>query len=348
MATILFVVPRFHTNLFFATRALLEADHRVEVAVADVADGEDHTYVRPLCVGPEPDAGSLRALVDRVRPDLVIVRGSPALIRQASVAARRHGREVAVFRYDQRPATRVTSLGRRLRNALGGIPARRITPVPGLQAEAPRDPMAVCIPLPVAALPHDLPARPSDGPVRVLCVGKLAQRRKNQHLLIAALRSLASASRRLELTLVGSSTRQASGADESFYDAHLAAVRAEPWIELLSDRPFAEMTALYAAHDICVLPSVGEPLGSSPIEGMAYGTIPVVSVEAGSAGFVDHERTGLRVDMSMDGALTEALASLLDDPALRKRLSDGARRFAEDGLSPARSVARTEALLPTP
>ncbi|MCK0167531.1 glycosyltransferase family 4 protein [Jannaschia sp. S6380] len=344
MATILFIVPRFHTNLWFATRALVEAGHDVEIAAATVADGEDHSFVAPTDIGTTPDAAVVAELMHRVSPELVIVRGDEDLLQNVARAGRRIG--ARVLSYNLRPMTRVTPVMRRIKNLWQGRPRRRITPVPGLDARARRDPTAFHVPFPVAALPHTATARDADGGPRILCVGKIAQRRKNQHLLIDALRPLASAGRPFRLTLIGSSDRAINGLDDDHSEALRAAARDEPWIDLHQDIPFERMADLYAAHDICVLPSVGEPLGAAPLEGMPYGTIPVVSTQAGAAGLIVDGETGLRVDVTRDGDLQEAMRRLLDDGELRGKLCAGARRFAETELSPARYVARIEALLP--
>ena len=344
MAAFLFVVPRFHTNLFFATRALLAAGHRVEVAVAKIAGTEDHSHVTPIEIGPDPRPAALRALVSRTRPDLVVVRGTSRLTRRAAAAARGHG--ARSLRYDLHPATRPTGIGRRISNLLLRRPSRRVTPVPGLDPMAARDPMAHYVPFPVAALPHDGPGRMSEGPVRILCVGKLAQRRKRQPALIDALRHLVDPARSFRLTIVGSSAQGFADTDNAHYERQIAAARELDWLDIREDVPFREMPAIYASHDICVLPSTGEPLGAAPLEGMAYGTIPVVSTRAGSAGCIDDGRTGFRVDVTEAGALEGTLVRLIDDPGLRARMSDAAHSYAETELSPARYVARMEALLP--
>lgn len=345
MATILFVVPRFHTNLWFAARALLDAGHRVEIAAAGVAAGEDHSHVVPREIGPDPTADELADLFGRTDPDLAIVRAKGRVRERVFAAARGCG--VPVLRYDQRPVGRKESFRRRLRIALGRWPRRRITPVPGLDGGASPGRDAVYLPFPVAALPHSaIPDRGDGEEVRILAVGKLSQPRKNLPLLISALRDLASTGRRFTLTIAGSSTLLASGASRADHAELVAAARTTPWLDLRADVPFASMPDLYAAHDVCVLPSVEEPLGSAPLEGMAYGTIPVISTKAGTAGLIDHGKTGLRVDVTQEGALRDAMRRLLDDADLRAKLSAGARRYAETELSPARYVARIEALLP--
>ncbi|WP_146590107.1 glycosyltransferase family 4 protein [Puniceibacterium confluentis] len=347
MAHVLFVVPRFHTNLFFATRALIGAGHRVTVlAASQSAAMEDHSVVVPQVMGESPARDAVCRVLEADRPDLVLLRTSGALSRQVAQVSRRL--RLRVVGYDQRPMTEPRSLRRRLSLWLQGRPWQRVTPVPGVDAAAPQDQAASYLPWPTAALPLPTGAErdQSDMPVRVLCVGKLAQVRKNQPLLIAALAALGGGDR-VRLTLVGSTSRAISGADADHHAVLQQAARENDWIDIRGDVPFAEMPALYAAHHICVLPSVGEPLGSAPVEAMAYGTIPVISLDTGSVGYVTDGVDGLRVDVTVPGALETALAPLLASPELRVRLSDAARRTAETELSPARFVQRIDALLAT-
>ncbi len=349
MSHVLFVVPRFHTNLFFATRALIDAGHRVTVlAASESAEMEDHSVVVPQVLGSHPTREAVRAALEAARPDLILLRSSGGLSREVGGVARRL--RLRIVGYDLRPMTQVVSVRKRLSHLLAqwtkNRPRHRVTPVPGLDATAPRNSTAFYLPWPTAALPLPEGAERDQAatPVKVLCVGKLAQMRKNQHLLIAALKELGGGER-VRLTLVGSTSRAISGVDEDHHTALSAEAAAHDWIDIQGNVPFADMAALYARHHICVLPSFDEPLGIAPVEGMAYGTIPVISTDSGSAGYVTDGVDGRRVDMQLEGALAAALEPLLSSPELRQRMSDAARRTAQTELSPARFVERIEALL---
>ncbi|HET6315765.1 MAG TPA: glycosyltransferase family 4 protein [Chloroflexota bacterium] len=90
-----------------------------------------------------------------------------------------------------------------------------------------------------------------------------------------------------------------------------------------------EVAALYGACDAFVLPSLKEPYGTVYGEAMAYG-LPVVGWRAGNLPYLaDHEREGLLVRIGDVERLADALRRLADDPHLRRRLGDNARRRAE-------------------
>lgn len=342
MAGVLFSVPRFHTNLFFATKALVEAGHRVAVLAESRSIIEDYTHLEPIVLGKTPDRAQVRDVLSGFRPDLVVLRHPCVLSRHVAHAARRM--RLRVLSYDQRPTTQRRGWLKRLSSFLQDRPWERVTPVPGPAGAMPADKATHFLPFPVEEMPVPRIAYrdPASGPVRVLCVGKLAQPRKRQDVLIDALRPI---SDRVTLTLVGATDKSVAGMDMAHRDRLADLAARNGWITIRPDMRFADMPALYAGHHICVLPSVGEPLGSAPLEAMAYGTIPVISECAGSAGYVTPGDNGLRVDMAKAGALGACLARLVDDPELRLRLSDGARRTARTELSPARFLQRVEAIL---
>lgn len=94
-----------------------------------------------------------------------------------------------------------------------------------------------------------------------------------------------------------------------------------------------------AQIDLLVLPSEAEGFGLVLIEAMAAG-VPVVATNApGIRDVVRDGQTGLLVPVGAPDHLASAIARLLDDAALRKRLVDAARsdvisRFSWDSILP--------------
>ena len=89
-----------------------------------------------------------------------------------------------------------------------------------------------------------------------------------------------------------------------------------------------EVAAFYSAADVFVLPSLKEPYGTVYGEAMAFG-LPVVGWRAGNLPFLaEHEREGLLVTPGDIAGLTAALQRLAEQPDLRTRLGEAARRRA--------------------
>lgn len=341
-ATILFVVPRFHTNLFFATKALVDAGARVSVWASGSGGAEDHSHVVPQIFPDPADTSALKTAWDALSPDIVFLRNTAKLRVPVAKIGRRAG--AALWSYDMHPWHRHETLSHRFLLWRQGLPIRRITANPGL-GEATPDRWARYLPWPVVTdPPPPMPARSGDGPATVLCVAKLGQRRKMQHLVIDAMREAGRAGR-ARLILVGSERVLDTPEDRAHFAALKASSEAEDWIDMRGLIPFSEMPALYASSDICILPSFDEPLGFAPAEAMAYGCVPVISVEAGSAGYLSEGESGLLVDPHRPETVAKALDRLIGDPELRQRLGQGARETALGELGPQRFVRRMQAII---
>jgi len=99
-------------------------------------------------------------------------------------------------------------------------------------------------------------------------------------------------------------------------------------VRFLGER--SDIADLLAACDVFILPSRHEGLGVAALEAMAAARPVVATRVGGLAEAVVDERTGLLVPPDDPGALADALARLLHDPALRERLAaEGPARVAE-------------------
>jgi Glycosyltransferase len=170
---------------------------------------------------------------------------------------------------------------------------------------------------------------------------QIGARRKNQILLIEILER-AGLTDRVHLTLAGTAP-DGKGRTEHRQDVADAARR--DWVTLVPPKPFREMPALFRDADICILPSFAEPLGVAPVEAMAYGTLPMISAEAGSAGYLQGTEAGHIIDMTRPETLMAPLTALLDDPALLAPGQARAAALADRPLGEARFICDLNALL---
>jgi glycosyltransferase involved in cell wall biosynthesis len=100
-----------------------------------------------------------------------------------------------------------------------------------------------------------------------------------------------------------------------------------------------DAVALFAEADVAVLPSEGESFGIAAAEAAAAGTPTVVTDRCGIALLVDG-RAGLVVPFEAP-PLRDALARLVGDASLRRRLGEGGRALARE-LSWGHVVERQE------
>jgi len=342
MKTILFVVPRFHTNLYFATRALVRAGYKVHVFARKAAKLEDYSVVTPVVFDGALDAVKIGKAFSDIDPDLVFLRRTKELSTLVGKIARKH--QCHVVHYDLRPLNRKRNPFVFLRWKLRGLPSLRVTPVRGTGAEAP-EASAHYLPWPVGVVAGDAKRDFSAGrPLRVLCVGKLRQVRKNQAVLIDAIREQINADK-VMLTLAGSSGKMAKGTDDAYYERlRQEAANSKGRIQILEDVPYLQMEKLYQEHDVCVLPAHGEPLGIAPVEGMFYGCVPIVSDECGMAGYISEGVDGFVVSTKNLDQLGKPIEKLAGDRKLLAQMSAATRKTAESELGEAMFLDRIEKL----
>jgi L-malate glycosyltransferase len=95
-------------------------------------------------------------------------------------------------------------------------------------------------------------------------------------------------------------------------------------VEFLGQR--SDVPELYRQAAACVQPSPDEGCSNALLEAMASGVCPVVSRVPGNLELVEHESNGLTIALNDDEQLAAALARVLEDVALRQRLSHAARQ----------------------
>jgi glycosyltransferase involved in cell wall biosynthesis len=105
--------------------------------------------------------------------------------------------------------------------------------------------------------------------------------------------------------------------------------------------PHHELSTLYRRAAVVACPSHREGFGVACAEAMAYGRPVVAAAVGGLRDLVVDGETGLLVPPRDVAALREALRTLLDDPALRRKLGDAARSRAAEILAWPRVTAMT-------
>lgn len=116
-------------------------------------------------------------------------------------------------------------------------------------------------------------------------------------------------------------------------------------IEWLGERSSVEMPQLYAQGCIYAWPGFGEAYGIAYLEAQAAG-LPVLAQDIdGVAGVVRDGRTGILTPPRDVGAFADGLAILLEDAALRRSMSQAARRFVIEERSFETAAVRLNAIL---
>jgi glycogen(starch) synthase len=159
----------------------------------------------------------------------------------------------------------------------------------------------------------------------VLLVGRLVYE-KGFHLALDALaplvRERGPARPAVRFAVVGTGTAEEELRRQA---RQLGLERAGTFLGWVGDERLRE---LYAAADMCVVPSIYEPFGIVALEAMAAGCPCIVADTGGLREIVPAgEQVGLRVRPGDAEALRRALARLLGDAALRARIAADARDY---------------------
>lgn len=102
------------------------------------------------------------------------------------------------------------------------------------------------------------------------------------------------------------------------------------WLKTLGWRNPSEMNALYAASDVCVVPSLWEePFGLVAVEAMASARPVVASAAGGLKEIIRHGETGFLFQTGDSAELAKEIEILLENFPLRARMGEAGRHVAE-------------------
>jgi glycosyltransferase involved in cell wall biosynthesis len=161
------------------------------------------------------------------------------------------------------------------------------------------------------------PPRTADG-FELICVGRLVPA-KGQHLLIGAMGRLLRDGRQVRLRLVG------DGPDRPSLERQVAELAIGGAVVFEGPVNQDRIRGLYQAADLFVLPSFAEGIPVVLMEAMAM-EIPVLTTFVnGIPELIRHGIDGWLVAPSDEEGLAAAIATLMDDDALRRRLGQAGR-----------------------
>ncbi len=185
---------------------------------------------------------------------------------------------------------------------------------------APPPPVTVAIP----GLARAERSRGSGGEtVEIVCVGTIVAR-KGYDILVAALAELRGEPWRC--TIVGGLDRDVACATS--LRAQVAAAGLEDRIAFTGALDSAAIGALYARSDLFALASRYEGYGMAFAEAMAHG-LPVLATSAPAIPGTVPPEAGILAEPGDVQSFADALRRLIQDPALRQKLADGAWAHAQ-------------------
>jgi colanic acid/amylovoran biosynthesis glycosyltransferase len=163
------------------------------------------------------------------------------------------------------------------------------------------------------------PFRENPSPFEILFVGRLAPV-KGPHILVAAMGRLIQQGRQVRLRFAG------DGSERAAVERNVAERGITPHVILEGWQNADRVRALYQQADIFALPSFAEGIPVVLMEAMAM-EIPCVTTRInGIPELIRDQVDGLLVTPGNDEELAAAIARLMDDPELRRRIGRAARQ----------------------
>ncbi|GAB4154262.1 MAG: glycosyltransferase [Roseiflexaceae bacterium] len=159
------------------------------------------------------------------------------------------------------------------------------------------------------------------GPLKLICVARLIERKGQAHL-ITAVRRLRDMGIVVALDLVG------TGDAEPIYRKLAQELEVADHVWFSGYVPREQIAERYAAADVFVLPSFNEGMSVATLEAMAAGLPTVVTRTGGTAELVTNGVSGLTFDWADVDQLVAHLQRLAGDRGLVQRMGAAARERA--------------------
>ncbi|MBN1146712.1 MAG: glycosyltransferase family 4 protein [Anaerolineales bacterium] len=162
---------------------------------------------------------------------------------------------------------------------------------------------------------------PDEGPLRLLCVARLIER-KGQSDLIRAVKMLVSQGVQVQLDIIG------TGDAQEQYQRQAESLAVSGHVNFIGYVPRDEIPAWYASAHVFVLASYNEGMSVATLEAMASGLPVVVTRTGGTAELVDEGVNGLTFGWGDVAMLALHLRRLATDRNLARRMGDASRAKA--------------------
>jgi glycosyltransferase involved in cell wall biosynthesis len=310
---LLFIVPRYHINLYYPLEALQHAGYDVHLAVLYRGGSEKVDTVIPHEIGsvvsprkiPSPIA--LFKTIYKTQPEVIFIRGFRSWFTVISllVACTTRRRIMLLVQTDKHDG-----IGWYRRMALFVLTKlvrveRIISPLKNTLPT--HNPLYVYAPFTIT--PSYCAPRAASSATRILTVGKF-QPRKGHRLLLGVIQQLLANGEEVVLTLVGEAH---DAEEEAKIRAYITDAGLTERVTIVSHLSHDAVRALYCQHDLFVLPSWNEPAAFSPLEAMAAGLPVIVSDTCGTKCYLEVGANGYHFKSGDANDLFEKIITVIHE-----------------------------------
>jgi glycosyltransferase involved in cell wall biosynthesis len=354
---ILFIAPRFHTNQVQLIKKLLEKKHEIIFHVACIGPTEDHSLLTPLHYKQSklsafienilgeggvnrrnyfPQLISYWKVFRQLKPEIVIIRDPYKLFSlMAAIYALLTKAKIVFYTQEDIFKNRKKRTLLKQKLTIRFFKAAWMTPIKSSQLPENKAMLKhmYYVPLPVMVSREDKggAAIASEVP-KILMVGKYHQERKKHMLFLQALNRLKNRYR-FTATMVGECVTKEQKFKFKVITAEANNLELAGQIEFKQNIPYNNMAALYASHNIFVLPAINEQYAVSVNEALGYG-LPVICTDTCGAKFnITDGRNGFVIKSDNLDELTASLEKLISDHQRLYQMRLQSLQYARENLS---------------
>jgi len=324
---ILFVVPRYHLNLYYRVKALQNAGHEVFLLVMYKLNSERYDILEPIVLKHSkinvvlekinrkyendmhkiPNSSDLKKKIKEISPDILIVKN---LQGGLSLLSFFHGRKIAkkIFALVQ---TNKHFVKNRFKKVIAFVFKKFfkvkviITPLKNKLKKS--DPWFSYIPFVIEI--NDFEKHYfKDNKINILDIGKFVKR-KDHITLLKAINRLKDRYN-IKLTIVGEKMNRE--VDKKFFD-YIEENNLQGMVIVKENLPHKEVLNVYREQDLFVLPSYNEPSACSTVEAMAYKLPVIISDDSGTNCYIKEGENGYVFKNRDDKDLAEKIEKIIKD-----------------------------------
>lgn len=167
---------------------------------------------------------------------------------------------------------------------------------------------------------------------KVLMIGKYVPR-KNHLLLLDAISEI-NAELRIKLTMIGATTGQGLEKYKQRVTAYINENEMQSYVEQKEIMTYDKLQRFYREFDLFVLPSRDEEVGVSVLEAMANGLPVICSDTAGASDFIRQEQNGFVFKSDDKESLKQAIQYCLHDKLRTIAMGEKSRQIVQTYYSP--------------
>ncbi|WP_285060292.1 glycosyltransferase family 4 protein [Pedobacter ginsengisoli] len=305
---ILFVVPRYHTNMVGWIQALRDNGSQVNVHAIIQGSTENHKELIPqifplsklsefiIDLLGEGGVNKFRGFpnpvkyyreLKRLKPDILIVRDIKRWFSLvAAICARLLGIKIVI--YSQITLNSHYSVKRRFmfNFILSIFDAIWITPILGDKNRKVNLPQRLFY-IPFAINTNKPCNKEISRPIKIMTIGKFVKRKRHL-LLLQALSELREEGYDFELIIVGENSTPIHTEQLFKIEEYLLVSNISKQVTINTNIPHEEIGNFYEGTDIFVLPASNEPAGIVVLEAISYGLPVICSDTCGTRWYLDH------------------------------------------------------------